>query len=113
MLAFSREKHMRTIAAAALAIVGVFAFCVSPSAQALGTIEGIVKDKGGAVLPGVTVLIAREPVRGDAYHSHRRERSVPRGRRRGGFIHGHIPVAWLHSGHTRGRRGHGGADRHR
>ena len=54
---------MRTIAAAALVIVGVVAFCVIPSAQALGAIEGNVKDKSGSVLPGVTVLVAgREPI---------------------------------------------------
>src|SRR6185436_17161351 len=50
---------MRTFAAAVLIIAGVVAFSVIPAAQAPGTIEGTVKDPSGAVLPGVTVRLAR------------------------------------------------------
>jgi hypothetical protein len=48
---------MRTIAATALVIVGFLAFRGIPAAQALGTVAGVVKDKAGAVLPGVTVRV--------------------------------------------------------
>jgi hypothetical protein len=49
---------MRRIAAAALIIVGFLAFRGHPTAQALGAMTGVVKDKSGAVLPGVTVRVA-------------------------------------------------------
>ena len=49
---------MRRIAAAALIVVGLLAFRDLPAAQALGSMTGVVKDKSGAVLPGVTVRVA-------------------------------------------------------
>jgi hypothetical protein len=42
----------------ALAILMVVAFVASARAQTLGTINGVVKDTSGAVLPGVTVEVA-------------------------------------------------------
>ena len=47
---------MRPIAAAALVIIG---FLASPGigAQGVGAVAGVVKDKSGAVLPGVTVQV--------------------------------------------------------
>jgi hypothetical protein len=46
---------MRTLAVAALIIVGFLAFRVT--AQETGVVTGVVKDTAGAVLPGVTVRV--------------------------------------------------------
>lgn len=49
---------MRTIAATVLVLAGFLAFRGIAAAQELGTVAGVVKDKSGAVLPGVTVRVA-------------------------------------------------------
>jgi len=49
---------MRKWTSTILIIVGCLAVPVTSSAQALGTIAGVVKDASGAVLPGVTVEAA-------------------------------------------------------
>jgi hypothetical protein len=41
----------------AILFVGVFVFCCNAKAQSSGTVEGIVKDPDGAVVPGATVQI--------------------------------------------------------
>ena len=49
---------MRTLTRAMLLVLGCLAVPVTSSAQALGTIAGVVRDASGAVLPGVTVEAA-------------------------------------------------------
>jgi hypothetical protein len=49
---------MRTIATIVLVLAGLLAFRGIAAAQDLGTVAGVVKDKSGAVLPGVTVRVA-------------------------------------------------------
>ena len=49
---------MRTLTSVILLILACLAVPVVSSAQALGTIAGVVKDASGAVLPGVTVEAA-------------------------------------------------------
>jgi hypothetical protein len=53
-----RERTMRTLTCAILVIIGFLAVPAASSAQALGTIAGVVKDASGAVLPGATVEAA-------------------------------------------------------
>lgn len=49
---------MRTIAATVLVLAGFLAFRGIAAAQELGTVAGVVKEKSGAVLPGVRVRVA-------------------------------------------------------
>jgi hypothetical protein len=49
---------MRTIAATVLVVVGCLSFRGMATAQEAGAVAGVVKDKSGAVLPGVTVRVA-------------------------------------------------------
>src|SRR5215813_5581329 len=48
---------MRQMKTLGLAILMVVAFAAAGYAQTLGTINGVVKDTSGAVLPGVTVEV--------------------------------------------------------
>ena len=48
---------MRTIAATVLVLAGCLAFRGIAAAQEPGTVAGVVKEKSGAVLPGVTVRV--------------------------------------------------------
>ena len=49
---------MRTSATAVLVLAGILACGCVAAAQTLGTVAGVVKDKSGAVLPGVAVRVA-------------------------------------------------------
>ena len=49
---------MRMIAATVLVLVGCLAFGGIVAAQEPGTVAGVVKEKSGAALPGVTVRVA-------------------------------------------------------
>ena len=49
---------MRTIATAVLVLSGFLALRGIADAQELGTVAGVVKEKSGGVLPGVTVRVA-------------------------------------------------------